>query len=85
VRSVSSYALLCAIRLGLKIAIADVDEEGLNETAKTVVGLIGEANVLVVPTNVAKLDEVVKLKDKVYEAWGEVSFPACLSSDILHS
>lgn len=60
-------------KLGLKIAITDVDEEGLNETAKIIIGLVGEANVLVVPTNVAKLDEVVRLKDKIYEAWGEVA------------
>ena len=52
----------------------DVDEEGLKQTAQTVIKLVGEANVLVAPTDVSKLDEVVRLKDKVYEAWGEVSF-----------
>ncbi len=34
--------------------------------------LVGEANVLVVPTDVSKLEEVVRLRDRVYEAWGEV-------------
>lgn len=27
---------------------------------------------LVIPTDVSKLDQVVKLRDKVYETWGEV-------------
>jgi len=60
-------------KLGLKLAIVDVDEEGLKQTAQTVIKLVGEANVLVAPTDVSKLDEVVRLKDKVYEAWGEVA------------
>jgi len=56
----------------LKIAIADLEEDKLKEVGKKVAKVIGEGNVLVVPTNVAKLEEVVKLRDKVYEAWGEV-------------
>jgi hypothetical protein len=34
---------------------------------------VGDANVLVVPTDVSNLEQVVKLRDRVYEAWGEVS------------
>ena len=60
-------------RIGLKIAIADVDEKGLSETAAEVSKIVGEANVLSVPTDVSKLDQVERLRDKVYEAWGEVS------------
>jgi hypothetical protein len=44
----------------------------LKEVGKTLAGLIGEANVLVIPTDVSKLDEVHNLRDRVYEAWGEV-------------
>ncbi|KAF8194155.1 hypothetical protein BJ912DRAFT_959578 [Pholiota molesta] len=46
---------------GLKVAIADVTADKLQE-----------ANVLVVPTDVSKIEEVVRLRDRVYEAWGEV-------------
>lgn len=60
-------------RIGLKIAVADVNEDGLLQTGAEVAKIVGEANVLVVPTNVSKLDDVVRLRDKVYEAWGEVS------------
>jgi NAD(P)-dependent dehydrogenase (short-subunit alcohol dehydrogenase family) len=60
-------------KLGLKLAIVDVDEEGLKNTSKDVIDIVGEANLLVVPTDVSQLDEVVRLKDKVYEAWGEVA------------
>lgn len=59
--------------MGLKIALADVDEDGLAAAGKEILAIVGEANVLVVPTDVSKLDEVVRLRDRVYEAWGEVS------------
>jgi len=59
----------------LKVAIADVSEDALQQVGKTLAGIVGEANVLVVPTDVSKLDQVVRLRDKVYEAWGEVRLP----------
>lgn len=59
-------------RLGLKVAIADVDEVRLNEVGKGLIASIGEGNVLIVPTDVAEIDQVIRLKDRVYEAWGEV-------------
>lgn len=64
----------CALcRIGLKIAIADVDEQGLNGTAKEVAQIIGEENLITLPTDVSQLDQVERLRDRVYEAWGEVS------------
>lgn len=57
----------------MKVAIADVNVAGLEETGKELVSLVGETNTLVVPTDVSKLDDVVRLRDRVYEAWGEVS------------
>ncbi|KAI0698457.1 hypothetical protein BC835DRAFT_1405362 [Cytidiella melzeri] len=60
-------------KLGLKIAIADVDEAGLADTANQVVAIIGESNLLVVPTDVSKKEQVENLRDKVYEAWAEVA------------
>ncbi|KAF8895092.1 hypothetical protein BD779DRAFT_1668441 [Infundibulicybe gibba] len=59
-------------RLGLKIAIADVNVAALESTGKQLATMVGAANVLVVPTDVAQLEQVVRLRDKVYEAWGEV-------------
>ena len=60
-------------RIGLKIAIADLDEAKLAETAKQVAQIVGEANLISLPTDVTKLDQVERLRDRVYEAWGEVS------------
>ena len=57
----------------MKLALADVTLPGLNETAKEASAIVGEANVLVIPTDVTKVEEVVRLRDRVYEAWGEVS------------
>lgn len=67
---------LTACRIGLKLAIADVDETGLRATAAEVEKIVGEVNVLSVPTDVSKLEQVERLRDKVYEAWGEVSSSA---------
>jgi hypothetical protein len=63
----------------LKIAIADLEEVKLKEVGKKLAKMFGEGNVMVVPTNVAKVEEVVKLRDKVYEAWGEVRIIASRS------
>jgi NADP-dependent 3-hydroxy acid dehydrogenase YdfG len=58
--------------LGLKVALADIDESKLKTASKEIAAIVGDANVLVVPTDVSKIEEVVKLRDKVYETWGEV-------------
>ncbi|KAH7872305.1 NAD-P-binding protein [Lentinula edodes] len=70
-------AALELAKLKLKIAIADVDEARLQQVGKDVAAIVGDANVLVVPTDVSKLDQVVHLKEKVYELWGE-DFPVSL-------
>jgi len=59
-------------RLGLKIAIADVDEVQLTAVGEELAELVGKQNVLIVPTDVSNLEQVVKLKEKVYDNWGEV-------------
>ncbi|KAJ4482517.1 hypothetical protein J3R30DRAFT_3656537 [Lentinula aciculospora] len=66
-------AALELAKLKLKIAIADVDEARLQQVGRDVAAIVGDANVLVVPTDVSKLDQVVHLKEKVYELWGEVA------------
>ncbi|KAF9241088.1 NAD(P)-binding protein [Melanogaster broomeanus] len=50
-------------KAGLKIALADVMEDVLVTTGKEVATIVGDAN----------LEDVQRLRDKVYEAWGEVA------------
>ena len=59
-------------RIGMKVAIADVNEDGLRETGAQVAAIVGDANVLVVPTDVSDIAQVRAFRDRVYEAWGEV-------------
>ncbi len=60
-------------RLGLKVAIADIDAKALDVLAAELGAAHGETNVLAVATDVSRLEEVVHLRERVYEAWGEVS------------
>jgi short-subunit dehydrogenase len=62
--------------LRLKIAIADINTEKLTALGKELAGMVGDANVLAIPTDVSDLQQVVKLRDRVYEAWGEVRMKA---------
>ncbi|KAJ7600285.1 hypothetical protein C8J56DRAFT_6604 [Mycena floridula] len=68
---IGQAAALELAKLGMKIVVADVKEEQLQKVGKTVAGIVGDTNVLVVPTDVSKLEQVVRLRDKVYEHWGE--------------
>jgi hypothetical protein len=61
------------VRLGLKVAIADINAAALETLAKELVAAHGETNVLAMLTDVSKLEDVVRLRERVYEAWGEVS------------
>lgn len=56
----------------MKLALADVDEEGLQLTTKEVSSIIGQSNVLARSVDVANLDDVIKFKGEVFEAWDEV-------------
>jgi NAD(P)-dependent dehydrogenase (short-subunit alcohol dehydrogenase family) len=60
-------------RLGLKVAIADIDAKALDVLAAELGAAHGETNVLAVATDVSSLEEVVRLRERVYEAWGEVA------------
>ena len=62
----------------MKLALADVDQEGLRQTVEEVSPIVGAPNILAMPIDVANLDEVVKLKEKVFEAWDEVRPRRCL-------
>ncbi|KAH8108520.1 NAD-binding protein [Phellopilus nigrolimitatus] len=58
---------------GLRVALADVNEAPLKDAGAEVTQIVGEQNVLVVPTDVSRLEDVVRLKDTVLEQWGEVA------------
>ena len=60
-------------RLGLKVAIADINQQALMVLAEELCAAHGEANVLTVRTDVSKVEDVVRLRERVYETWGEVS------------
>jgi NAD(P)-dependent dehydrogenase (short-subunit alcohol dehydrogenase family) len=55
--------------LGLKVCLADLSAEALTRAA----GEIGGKDMLTVPTDVSRPESVQALKDKVYDAWGEVA------------
>jgi len=57
----------------MKVAIADVNIERLSSTRRELVDMIGAQNVVAVPIDVSDFDQVVKFKEKVYDAWGEAS------------
>jgi NAD(P)-dependent dehydrogenase (short-subunit alcohol dehydrogenase family) len=61
--------------MGLRICLADLGSNAL-EQAATEVGSVakgGAADVLAVPTDVGMLEEVQRLKDRAYDASGEVA------------
>lgn len=70
---IGAAAALEFAKLKMKVAIADVNEAALQKVGQEVAQIVGESNVLVIPTDVSKLDDVVRLRDRVYEAWGEVA------------
>ncbi|CAE6466966.1 unnamed protein product [Rhizoctonia solani] len=58
---------------GLKIVLADVDAAKLEAAAKALKAEYGDANILAVPTDVSKLDQVQALADRTLETFGEVN------------
>jgi NAD(P)-dependent dehydrogenase (short-subunit alcohol dehydrogenase family) len=61
-------------RMGLKVCLADLTREALEPTVAEVAAASpdGKHAVIAVPTDVSKLDDVNKLKDAAYGAFGEV-------------
>ncbi len=58
---------------GMKVCLTDLPGEALQKAAAEVTALAGEQNVLAVPTDVSKREEIEKLKEQVYAAFGEVA------------
>src|SRR6516225_5206647 len=61
--------------IGLRICLADLGGNVLEQAAAEVASVAkrGPADVLMAPTDVSKLEEVQRLKDRVYETFGEVA------------
>ena len=64
----------------MKLALADVDQQGLHQTSEEVSSIVGAPNVLAQVVDVANLEDVVKFKEKIFEAWDEVKLYFCFSS-----
>jgi NAD(P)-dependent dehydrogenase (short-subunit alcohol dehydrogenase family) len=61
--------------MGLRVSLADLGGNILEQAAAEVASVArrGPADVLMVPTDVSNLEEVQRLKDRVYETFGEVA------------
>lgn len=60
--------------LGMRVCLADLEGEALERAATEVAGVANNAgNVLAVATDVSRREDVERLKDKVYAAFGEVA------------
>src|SRR5262245_60347459 len=55
--------------MGLKLCLADLSQDALDKAAAE----IGASDIVTVPTDVSKIDEVTHLKDRAYAAFGEVA------------
>ena len=58
--------------LGMKVAIADRDAEGLKAAGQVLATLVGEENVLAAPTDVARREAVQALHEQVTTRFGAV-------------
>jgi NAD(P)-dependent dehydrogenase (short-subunit alcohol dehydrogenase family) len=67
-------AALRFAKMGMKVCLADLPSEALEQAAMQVAAASpkGRDAVLAVPTDVGKLDQVQALADRVYAAFGEV-------------
>jgi NAD(P)-dependent dehydrogenase (short-subunit alcohol dehydrogenase family) len=61
--------------MGLRICLADLEGDALEQAGMEVgsVAQRGASDVLTVPTDVGKLDEVQRLKERAYDTFGEVA------------
>ena len=62
-------------RLGMKICMADIDAAALERSAQTIAEFARtRADVIAVPTDVSRVEDVERLKQRVYSSFGEVAF-----------
>ena len=61
------------VKLGMKVALADLEGPALNSAAEELAGLSGEAqNVLALPTDVSRLADLALLREVTFERFGAV-------------
>lgn len=54
--------VLFSCSLGLRIVMADVNEDDLKASAEEIAKIVGQPNVLAVPTDVSQIDQVERCK-----------------------
>jgi NAD(P)-dependent dehydrogenase (short-subunit alcohol dehydrogenase family) len=64
-------ALYCASQ-GMRLCLADTNAEGLDAARAAIAARTNAAEAIAVPTDVSKRDEVERLRDRAYAAFGEV-------------
>jgi NAD(P)-dependent dehydrogenase (short-subunit alcohol dehydrogenase family) len=64
-------ALYCA-SLGMRLCLADTNAEGLDAARAAIAARTNAAEAIGVPTDVSRRDEVERLRDRAYKAFGEV-------------
>lgn len=72
--------------MGLRIVLADVNEAKLEVARTKIAAIAGDANVITVIADVSKLEDVKALKDRAFDAFGEVTLLSRLmkSTDVNH-
>jgi NAD(P)-dependent dehydrogenase (short-subunit alcohol dehydrogenase family) len=61
--------------LGMKVCLSDINEAALKKAAATIAKFARAAgDVILVPADVSKVEDVERLKDSAYTAFGEVAF-----------
>lgn len=88
-----AMAKKCLLELGMKVAIADINQERLTIAENQLKGLVnssgssctggiggsspnGNSRVMAVRCDVTKIEDLINLREKVYNAWGDVAFLA---------
>ena len=64
-------ALYCASQ-GMRLCLADTNAEGLDAARAAIAARTNAAEAIAVPTDVSRRDEVERLRDRAYAAFGEV-------------
>lgn len=60
-------------KLGMKVALADLDPAALDAASRAIADVAPEARVITIACDVSRLEEVQSLKSRVYDAFGEVA------------
>jgi NAD(P)-dependent dehydrogenase (short-subunit alcohol dehydrogenase family) len=58
--------------IGMHVIIVDINQEALDTAVKSIKGVTGVGEVWGLKVDVSKIDEVVAMREKVFEEFGEV-------------